>query len=67
MIIQCLLLKLNRTILAFVPDYRLKFTETCLLIKSVQNKTRGTEALLHSINESTTVRTTIVNRTGHIS
>ena len=41
-------------------------TNTCLLIKSVQNKASGTEALLHSINDCTGARATTITSTGLI-
>ena len=41
-------------------------TNTCLLIKSVQNEASGTEALLHSINDCTCTRATTITSTGLI-
>ena len=38
-------------------------TNTCLLIKSVQNKASGTEALLQSINDCTGARATTITST----
>ena len=47
--------------------HQLNLTNTSLFVKSVQNKASGTEALLYSINDCTTVRTSTVVSTGHIS